>query len=273
MNKLCFFVLLSLISCASTATQSRSVARQQEDATSLFKKFPHSETFMLSNGQKVPLPVQINYNLIALRGIADLAKLNSEVLKNEDLAAIPDSDFPTKATIMVYFVKVHSGDAGTYDEIIVSVPSQSTNLSVPKQGEFIWQIQLNGDLGRRYGVDVWGYPKVEANVRIEFNQDGSAWGFNGPKNSRLTDLVIGGSDLMSLSATDFQNQVYGITPYKIRRSWITTHISGKYATRPFDPSKDVYSPKATGIGKRLLHVRFEPKTWIVLKSIEAVTPK
>jgi hypothetical protein len=132
-----------------------------------------SDAVTLSTGETIELPIALEATMagVVLSGerarVADLLPVGLVPLRSG------------RATAPVGFLSVEYRDVGDgalapYDEFAVIVgarPRDSSRLpsvsSLRRAGGYVWYMPVTHESARAFGDEVWGYPKVVADVEVE----------------------------------------------------------------------------------------------------------
>ncbi len=228
----------------------------------LVTDYPQNETFALQSGKKILLPMIVGSNdSYFLTGTANLGRLNS-LLKHEDLRAIPLSD--SHGLIGVYVIHYKSSSIGPYNEVVILANAEAIpNGTIERrQGFFVIDIKVDTKLALEVGREVWGFPKTlgestlnmkSSDINFVVKDENGQENFSGKCNGCL-----------DLNFTNMANDLRVITPYKIRRSWVSIKSNAPVATKAFEVGRDVFSVNPhSKIGHTLKDLEFVPANWLI----------
>lgn len=161
----------------------------------------------LSTGETVTLPLSTEATVYG--GVFSAARTAVDARLPPGLKPVPVT--PRRAAVAITAVEYHRiGDdvMEPYDEVGVAFPAVETSdrawpyASVRAHGVsgYVWYLPVTTESAKALGVDVWGYPKVVADISHE---DGGA--------SRRTTLSVDGDHVLTLSVEKPPTLDYAMT--------------------------------------------------------------
>lgn len=133
--------------------------------------------------------------------------------------------------IALGLVQYHDSDLGAYNEVILAIPSVPENMKPPlsnwmdlfgslknrKVGQHIIHIPVTSEFSKAAGQELWGYPKIVANVEHNFKQSSLQSKVFDPANNELI-MECKGSLGFSIPSPALSLITYSLVEKKLLRT-------------------------------------------------------
>lgn len=259
---------------AAERKKLQEVAAQQEGSR-----------FLLSSGETIELPLHYpSGDAVGLYGVASAEKLN-QLLAPEDL--LPIEVRPGLGLAGLQATRVNDSPIGPYLELFTWIqvqrkPFQSGGANA-HLAAFMWDFKVSSRLALSVGREIWGYPKVLAQMRFSEVTDGFAFELgNGAGETILIGRVTDEDPVFEPHEDVFNH----ITPYRVRRDESQLLLQRNAAMRDFgagdafvigSPSdvpqgvvRSLWVHKDSDIGRHLAAIQFQPTQWEISPAWEAL---
>lgn len=195
---------------------------------------PPERSVTLSTGETVALPLRTEATVVGAAFGASRAR--AKELLPDGLSPLPTRPGRTAVTFLcAEYREVGGGAVDPYGEFGVVVPvapglGRSPSLgAAPARGVggYVWYLPVTTDAGRALGEEIWGYPKVVADVQFE---DAGSW--------RRTVVTVDGDPLIGIDvrrppAVPLSGRAYGYTERAGSLLREPIDLSGELGAWPF----------------------------------------
>jgi hypothetical protein len=291
---LVFVILVFVISLPPFASASEDI----------FKKHPQIETYPMSNGNVVRLPVHYYHTeAMMLIGTADLDGLN-QVLRPQNLRAAPLSR--NKGMVAFYVVNHKSNSIGPYSEFLLLIaatrstdqnPEPNPDLGdfyntyasllgffVPplagplrvdktKTGFYVWKILVTEQEALLAGREIWGFPKDMAQIQYQTQSREKSFEVltNVASETCVLKGKLGNRAIDNAPSLPLRINFNMITPYQIRRTWVPSMGEGTMKLDRFNPQRDMLDLESgSKCTQDLKSVHFQPLIWQYIPDLQAL---